>query len=350
MVTISLSHNPPFQVPTKNMETLGDDELALILNIVDDPNDRKSVSQVCKQWLRVEGRTRSSLRVLEPDLLREFLPRFPNLLAFESSALITNSDLEFVSKTCPNIQFLDLNLKPTCRVFDEFDDMLGLIDVGDDGICEIATGCRKLCEVRLRKRKGIGDGGVISLVKAAMNLTTLDLGRCSRVTDKALEAIGAANAIRVLNLLGCSLITDCGLALLSKGCVSQTLKKLVISECDQITDIGVLFLQQMCCLEESNLAECGPGVTDMGGVAIAAIRPMKRLNFSWLINITDATLFAVAQDCVDLVAVDLTGCELITGAGIRAFANHRSLEALVLASCFNVCGMMWSTLCSNAGP
>lgn len=32
------------------MEKLGDDELGLIFNRVHDPDDRKSFSQVCKQW------------------------------------------------------------------------------------------------------------------------------------------------------------------------------------------------------------------------------------------------------------------------------------------------------------
>lgn len=36
------------------------------------------------------------------------------------------------------------------------------------------------------------------------------------------------------------------------------------------------------------------------------------------------------------MAIDLTGCELVTGAGVRAFGNHERLEYLVLASCYNI--------------
>ncbi|XP_010254010.1 PREDICTED: F-box/LRR-repeat protein 20-like [Nelumbo nucifera] len=319
------------------MEKLGDDEIGLVLSRVFDLNDRKSCALVCKQWLRVEGLTRSSLRVLEPKLLHKFLPRFPNLATFGAGRGITDTDLEFVAQTCPNLRVLNLNLRQTKRVLEEFD-ALGLDDVGDDGISAVATGCRSLAKVCLRRRRGIGNVGVITLIKSSQNLTALDLTKCEKVTDQALEAIGAATSLQVLNLQGCSLVTDWGLASLATGSSSRTLKKLVLAECDQITDVGVSLLQQMYQLEELNLAECGPKVTDVGGVAIAAIHTLERLDFSWLINISDVTLVAVAQNCCNLVEMDVTGCELITGAGIRAFSNHETLEVLVLASCYNVFG------------
>ncbi|RVW17323.1 hypothetical protein CK203_069215 [Vitis vinifera] len=92
----------------------------------------------------------------------------------------------------------------------------------------------------------------------------------------------------------------------------------------------------MCCLEELNLAECGPAVTDIGGVAVASIPTLKWLNLSWLINISDVTLTAIAEHSQKLTVLDLTGCELITGEGVRAFVDHESLEELVLVSCVNV--------------
>ncbi|XP_043703540.1 F-box protein At3g58530-like [Telopea speciosissima] len=319
------------------MEAFGDDELGLVLKRVIDRNDRKSCAQVCNQWLRVEGVTRLALRILEPELLRKFLPRFPNLITLEAAGGITNLDLEFIAETCPDLQVLNLNLRQTQRVLDEFEE-LGANDVGDDGVCAIAIGCPALTQVCLRRRSRMGNVGVVDLIKSSQNLTTLDLAKCNKITDQALEAIGAASSLRVLNLRGCSLVTDWGLASLATGSTSRTLKKLVLTECDQITDHGVSLLQQIYFLQELNLAECGPRVTDTGGVAIAAIRTLERLDFSWLINISDISLLAIAQNCRNLVAIDVTGCELLTGAGIRSFSNHKSLEVLVLASCYNVCG------------
>ncbi|KAG6624811.1 hypothetical protein CIPAW_16G053300 [Carya illinoinensis] len=108
----------------------------LILNWVDDPYARKSLSVVCKQWLRVEGLTRLSIRVLDLDSFRGFLPRFPNLVNFECSRRITDDDLRFLAQTCPKIEALNLNLKPPRENSDEFDQPCD--DVGDDGLCALA--------------------------------------------------------------------------------------------------------------------------------------------------------------------------------------------------------------------
>ena len=81
------------------MSTLGDDELSLILNRINDSNDRNSFSLVCKRWLRVEGQTRLSIRVIELDSFQSFLPKFPNLCSFESTRFLSNAHLQFVVKT-----------------------------------------------------------------------------------------------------------------------------------------------------------------------------------------------------------------------------------------------------------
>ncbi|KAJ7958817.1 F-box/LRR-repeat protein [Quillaja saponaria] len=318
------------------MSILGDDELALILNWVYDQNERKWFSQVCKQWLRVEGLTRQSIRVLEPESLLGILPRFPNLVRFESSKVITNDDVKFLAQKCPKIEVLNLNFKIPHEISDYSDELCGSDDVGDEGLSAWTVGCHRLREVLLRRRKNIGNAGIIPLVNTANNLTHLDLGWCNLIADQALETIGAANLIAVLNLQGCSLITDHGLASLAFGSSSRSLKSLNLAECDRISDLGVSLLQKITSLEELNMAECGPKVTDLGCLSVSTIQTLKKMNLSWLVNVSDTTVVALAVNCPNLVSVDLTGCELITGAGIRAFANHGSLEALVLSSCYNV--------------
>ncbi|GAB4837222.1 hypothetical protein Ancab_002125 [Ancistrocladus abbreviatus] len=120
------------------------------------------------------------------------------------------------------------------------------------------------------------------------------------------------------------------------GSMRKCLEKLDIADCDRVTDNGVCLLQHFCCLEELNLANCGLKITDNGGLAIANIRTLKRLNLSWLISISDVTLIEVAKNCQSLVELVITGCGKITGDGICAFAEHKFLETLVMASCFNV--------------
>lgn len=319
------------------MDRLGDDVLGLVLKRVPDGRDRKSCAEVSRQWARMEGFTRASIRVLEPACLPSFLPKFPNLVTVETSKPIPDSSLEIVARTCPNLRTLNLNAHLKLMAFQELEEEDSESDdVGDDGLHAVAARCPLLMSVTLRRRKGIGDAGVIALAENARNLSFLDVSWCVGITDEALGAISTLSFLTVLSLQGCALVTDLGLSYLASGSSSRTLRKLDLSECDQITDAGVRLLSKMSCLQELNLADCGPAITDAGGVAIAAIWSLRRLDLSWLINISDETLLAVAQNCRNLVKINVTGCELITGEGIRSFSGHGSLGILLLVSCYNV--------------
>ncbi|MCD7458332.1 hypothetical protein HAX54_037928 [Datura stramonium] len=296
---------------------------------------RKSISQVCKQWLRIEGLTRSCVRVFEPNLLLNFLPRFPNLRKFETSEEVTNTHLEILAEKCLRIQVLNLNFKKKNKIYDE---SFVLDDFDENGLCFIAMGCSCLNTVSLRKRSGVGDAGVISLVSFLPKLIDLDLSYCDKVSDEALRVIGSSSSLKNLNLKGCWLVSDVGLKSLVRGPLRMILKKLIIAECDRITDCGVLSLMQLCCLEELNLAECGPNVTDIAGEAIALSESLKILNLSWLVNVSDATVVALAEGCKNLDALNLTGCEFVTGEGVRTFTKHRSLKELILTSCEKLTG------------
>ncbi|PIN10546.1 hypothetical protein CDL12_16873 [Handroanthus impetiginosus] len=314
------------------MESLGDDLLDLIVSKIDNPDDRKSFSEVCKQWLRVEGRERSTLRVLEPELLPNFLPRFPNLLKFRASIAIPNSLIQFLPNTCPRLQFLDLNYD------DQEEDLLveykGNNDIDDKGLWEIAKGCPDLETVLLRGRSAIGDLGVVSLAEFARNLRNLDLGFCRKISDEALKSIAGLNNLEMLSLQGCYLITDIGLSFLAEGPVHNTLIELNLAGCNRITDLELTNLREMDALEELNLAECGPNVTGLGiEIGVAGNWRLKKLNLSWLVNVTDSTLEALAERCWSLEVLDLTGCISISVLGISAFSSHRCLKELVLIHC-----------------
>ncbi|GAB2216121.1 hypothetical protein Droror1_Dr00023889 [Drosera rotundifolia] len=129
--------------------------------IADTDNTWLSISQVCKQWRRVEGITRLSLLALDSNPIPKFLPRFPNLIEFESSTHMTNTQLEFVAKTCPHIEILNLSSRDINRVGDES----GVDDVGDVGLCAISKGYVKMERVLLRGRKKVGNLGVMGMVK-----------------------------------------------------------------------------------------------------------------------------------------------------------------------------------------
>lgn len=319
------------------MDKICDDTLAQIFSCLHDPEDRNSFSIVSKRFLSVEGLHRSFWRVLRPNFLYEFLPTFPNLICLEVSKPISNAQIEFVAKTCPRIQVFNLSLTSNKLTIED--------DIGVDGICAMAQGCRELREVSLRKRSRVGDFGVVSLMNLAMNLTELDLGRCNLASDFALKAIGNSKTITSLNLQGCSWVTDRGLDWLGKGSISKILKTLVIAECDQISDFGVSLLKRMHILEILDISDCGPKVKDSGCSHITTIGTLKKLNLARLGNITDVTVNYIVWYCLELEDLDLTGCDLITNVHIPALLDLHSLKSLVLP-----CSFKYSIKCEAGSP
>ncbi|KAL6207973.1 hypothetical protein ACLB2K_018925 [Fragaria x ananassa] len=182
---------------------LNDDLLGHILKWVSDPGDRKRVSEVCKLWSTVEGLTRTSLTLLRLSRLRQVLPRFPNLVSFQTSGpYFEEADLVFIAQTCPKLETNDLSTA----------------------------------------QHGTGD-----------------------VDDYALEAIGLVCICWIyLNLELCG-VSDNGLGFLAQERCTKTLNTLVLADCKGITDLGLSHLQNFRFLEELNLKGCC--VTDTGVIS-----------------------------------------------------------------------------------
>lgn len=109
---------------------------------------------------------------------------------------------------------------------------------------------------------------------------------------------------------------------------SKTLTELVLANCWEISDVGISLLVNMCCLEKLSLASSGKQVTNVGGLAISRIQTLKKLNLSGPEKVSNRTVLALGENCLNLEVLDVTGCELVTGAGIRALSSHKSLQCL----------------------
>ncbi|XP_004301836.1 PREDICTED: F-box/LRR-repeat protein 3-like [Fragaria vesca subsp. vesca] len=274
---------------------LSDDLLGLILNYVTNKDDRKSFSEVWKQWFRVEGLNRSSLCVDKPDIPLPALTRFPNLVHFETWKHTTDTDLEFIAQICPQIEVIKVT-------------NYGSHFLGRKGLWALGNGCPKLSKVSLFGNK-IGNSAVFALVNSAQILTSLAFTCNSFISDPVLRAIGSQCCITTLEFTSSCNITDLGLGFLANGCVSKTLKRLVLDEMvDRISD---------------------GGITDIGGVAISGIQTLRELRL-FLEGISDATIVALAENCPKLEILDIKDCHEVRRDGILAFSSHQCLKSLVL--------------------
>nr|XP_043611923.1 F-box protein SKP2A-like [Erigeron canadensis] len=309
------------------MGQLGDEELTFIFKKLDNPDDRKSFSKVSKQLLKVSCIRLTTLHSSFPDMLFDILPTSSNLLNFHCPKPLLNHHIKLLAKSCPKLRELHLPLDENSDQ-DEFE-----FDFDDDGLCAIANGCKELLGVDLSGRLHVGDVGIVSLLRSCKRVYNLTLAGCVRVTDESLKVIGECY-LEMLVLKGCYLITDLGLKYLAEGELKHYLDNLNLSECDRISDDGIIYLKEMGGLMCLNLSKCGVNVTDTGLVDyLSEFQNLYWLDLSWLVNVTDISLSVIATKCLMLVEIYLTGCQAITVEGLRAFAQHPGLEVLDLVSC-----------------
>ncbi|PWA89356.1 Leucine-rich repeat, cysteine-containing subtype [Artemisia annua] len=315
------------------MEQLGDDNLISICYKIDYRGDLKSFSEVSKQFLKAAYIRRWDLEVSFTGLLTDMLPASPNLSSFQCSKPLSNKHIKLLAQSCPKLRTLRLtlekNLDPKVDYESDFD---------DDGLCAVANAYSHLDIVSLDRRLRVGDVGVVSILRSSKNITSLCLKGCVKVTDKSLKVIGEATSLKLLNLGACCLITDLGLKYLANGDLKNCLEILLLAKCDRISDAGIIYLGQMVHLTALTLSKCGVNVTDSGISAISKIPNIERLVLSRLINVTNTSLFDIANNCLNLRVLDLSGCQAITSEGLRAFADHPTLSRLFLYGC---CHISW---------
>jgi hypothetical protein len=135
--------------------------------------------------------------------------------------------------------------------------------VNDTGLASIAASatCGELTRVDLGGCSKITDGGLASLAAGCSAITYLNLTCCYEITDRGLKSLAdGCGAITDLNLTCCYDITDTGLKSLVAGCGAIT--RLNLSHCSLITDTGLANLAG-CALTHLDIFRC-PLITNQG--------------------------------------------------------------------------------------
>nr|GFA79653.1 hypothetical protein [Tanacetum cinerariifolium] len=341
------------------MEPLGDHELISIFEKLDNKNDRKSFYQVSKQFMKVACIRLKYLHISFPDVLKDIL--LPNLVEFRCDKPLSNTYMKLLARSSPNLQYLYLESAQDIDLqnadYKEGLDFCECNKISDAGVFYLKELC---CLSYLNLSKcgvNVTDTGVEALTRNP-NFKMLDLSWLSSITNISLceiackclklrsinlsgckaisgEAIGESNSLKYVSLKGC-LITDLGLEYLTLGNLKNSLTGLNLCECDRISDAGIFYLKELCCLIFLNLSKCGVNVTDSGAVALTRIPNIEILDMSWLSSITKVSLCEIASKCLKLKRISLSGCEAISGEGLRVFAYHPTLRSLTLLSCHNI--------------
>ncbi|GJZ50628.1 leucine-rich repeat, cysteine-containing subtype protein [Tanacetum coccineum] len=230
--------------------------------------------------------------------------------------------MKMIAESCRNIEHLDLSFRKYR------DQKVGKLEFDDVGLCAIANACIHLDYVDLSGRLGFREIGIGSLVRSCKKLTTLIIGNCVTVTDKSLKMIREATRLEKLDLQGCYMISNLGLEYLANGKLKHCLRTLYLDKCDRITDNGIIYLKKLVSLRELGFSRCGANITDYGFVALCELPNLEILCLNFLTNITDISLIEIGRKCLNLLWINLPGCQTITSVGLRCFFGHQRLSKL----------------------
>ena len=131
----------------------------------------------------------------------------------------------------------------------------------------------------------------------------------------------------------CQKVTDLGLGFLANGSTSKTLKKLIIAGSSEFSDAGIQLLVKLRSLEHLELINLSSQVTNIGVVAISKIQTLRKLIVSDIDGVSDQTVVALAENCRNVEALILCCDDArkpLPGASIHAFSSHKSLKHLAL--------------------
>ncbi|CAH8387495.1 unnamed protein product [Eruca vesicaria subsp. sativa] len=349
---------------------LSDLTLLTIINKVP-LSHRKSLSLVCKRWLRLHGGLVRSVKVSDWEVLESgrLVSRFPNLDNVDLvNGCLLNSRVGVGSYQ--SVSFVE-------------ESHLLSVEKVDRGLRVLASGCSSLRRLVVANASELG---LLSVAEACTRLQELELHKCS---DNVLLGVGAFENLQILRLVGSvdgSLVSDIGLMILAQGCKRLVKLELVgcqggfdgvkeigeccqmleeLTVCDHKMEAGWLGGLGYCeNLKTLKLVSCkkidhGPG---LGECLSSSCPALERLHLEKcqlrdknivkdLFKLCEAAREVVFQDCWglddDIFSLAMTlrrvkllyleGCSLLTTPGLESVILHwNELEHLKVVSCKNV--------------
>lgn len=244
-------------------------------------------------------------------------------LTITSCKGITDLSLESVGKGCPNLKHMFL--RKCCFL-------------SDNGLVAFAKTTSSLESLQLEECNRITQIGILNALSSSRSkLKSVSLVKCMGIKDLSAEfpILSPCESLRCLSIRSCPGFGSTSLAMVGKLC--PQLHHLDLSGLCGITDAGLLPLLE-CCeagLGKVNLSECS-NLTDEVVWALAKLHgeTLEVLNLDGCYKITDASLAALADNCLLLNDLDLSKCS-ITDSGVAALSEgvQLNLQVLSLSGC-----------------
>nr|XP_043613134.1 EIN3-binding F-box protein 1 [Erigeron canadensis] len=236
----------------------------------------------------------------------------------------------------------------------------GLTDLGLEAI---GIGCPNLKQFSLRKCAILSDKGLVSFAKSALSLESLLLEECHRVTQCGVYSmlVNCVSNLKSLTLENCLGIKDLAFGISSFR--SNSVRSLSVRNCSGFGNSSLMLIGQLC-PELQHLELIGlHGITDNeftpliegceAGLVKVNLRgcvnltdkvvcemskahggTLEVLNLDGCRFVTDASMVAIASNCLLLSELDVSECSITdSGISVLACAVQLNLQILSISSC-----------------
>ncbi|KAL3144635.1 hypothetical protein ABBQ38_001994 [Trebouxia sp. C0009 RCD-2024] len=176
-------------------------------------------------------------------------------------------------------------------------------------------------------------GGTVSnlgliMICSAQTITKLDLSKCVNVTNSGVSGLTRLQRLQSLDLSDCNNLGDDSLQALLPGL--PHLHTLTLQHCTHVTDAGITGISQSSQLTSLNLALCRE-ITDTGVASVAALPLLHTLDLTFCDRITDASVHHLHQ-LPGLQNLGMACCKL-SSSGVGALGSLEGLTCLDLVGC-----------------
>ncbi|KAG9301686.1 hypothetical protein G9A89_016757 [Geosiphon pyriformis] len=211
----------------------------------------------------------------ENALLMSLINACHRLIKLDLSYLgnVTDSVLEIFAQQCPELRIIYLR---DCR------------NLTDKTIKALALGSNRLREVNLERCFRMTSRVITDLAKRQQHIENLDLTFCPWVTDDLAYPMTAFHSLNALNLSACSRVTSQFLIILAP--YVPYLKELHLGGLKNVSDEAIIKVATHC-FELETLVMCGCNIHDVSLYCIAEnLRKLKKVDVSFCPRITQIGL------------------------------------------------------------
>ncbi|KAG1710943.1 hypothetical protein DVH05_013664 [Phytophthora capsici] len=231
---------------------------------------------------------------------------------------ITDKTAHLIAMTCPELKHLNLERALKVRMAVKFhqyhDDLILILSADRFGYSPhplALAGCNR-----------VPDYSLLRVFQACTSLETLDLSFCASVTDNVLLSLGKnCCKLRQVKLRGCRQVSDTGVVVLANSGGVNSLTLLDLARFDlqyKFNDISLMALADNCLVLQTLILSGCEMVSDVGMDWLGSgCNALTYLDVSGCTALTDLSMRAISENMLQLRHLSIRHCIRVTDQGIR---------------------------------